>query len=192
MIRLITAPTTEPVELDQVKMQARVELDGHDDDNLLLDLIGEAREACEQYTRMSFLTQTWDMVLDRAGYSIDLLRPPLASVTGVYVTDDDGVETTVDPSTYRVDTISTPGRLFLKPGYSWPYFTEQAGFRVRYVAGYTAAASVPAGIRKAIKMLAAYLYSNPGDTKGNITFDGQQAQLPDEVKILLDPFKVYL
>lgn len=194
MIRRVTEPTVEPVELDEVKLLpgVRVELDSHDDDNALLDLITTARAMVEDYTRMSLLTQTWDMVLDHPGYSIDLPRPPLVSITGVYVTDDDGNETLVPSTVYRVTTLSTPGRIFLKPGQSWPYYTEQAGFRIRYVAGVATAASVTPGLRAAIKLLVAYLYANPGDTKGTITFAGQQGQLPDDVKVMLDPFKVYL
>lgn len=188
MIRRVTEPTTEPVELDEAKMYCKVELDSHEDDNVLLDLITTARAMVEDYTRMSLLTQTWDMILDHPGYSIDLPRPPLVSVTGVYVTDDDGVETLVPATTYRVTTISTPGRVFLKPGCSWPYYTEQAGFRIRYVSGATAAASVAPGLKTAIKMLVSYLYSNPGDAAKTT----QQGQLPDDVKVMLDPFKVYL
>jgi uncharacterized phiE125 gp8 family phage protein len=189
VIRLVTPPSTdtEPVLVNDVRNMPGMRLDTMDDDVELAGLISDAREACENYTRMSLMTQTWDLVLDAAGYSIDLPRPPLASVTGIYVTDDAGVETTVDPTTYRVDTVTTPGRVFLKPGYSWPYYTEQAGFRIRYVAGYTTAASVPRGIVKAIKLLVAYLYNNPGDAA-----KASGLQLPDDVKIMLDPFKVYL
>lgn len=190
MIKLITPPALEPITLADAKEHLRI--DGTADDAYLTGLISVARETCENYTRMAFLTQTWDMVLDATGFCIDLPRPPLQSVTGIYVTDDVAVETTVDPLSYRVDMISEPGRVFLKPGYTWPYYTSPAGFRVRYTAGYTTAASVPNGLRKAVKLLTAYLYENRGEAKGTITFAGQMGQLPDDVKIMLDPFKVYL
>ena len=194
MIQRAIDPTTEPIELDQVKLDPgiKVELDSHDDDNKLIDLIETARGMVEDYTGKSLLTQSWDMIIDAAPYSIDLPRPPLQSVTGVYVTDDDGVETPVDASLYRVDTFSTPGRVFLKPGQCWPSYTDIAGFRVRYVTGYTTVALVPRGLKSAIIMLVSYLYNNPGDTRGTVTFAGQQGQLPDDVKVLLDPFKVYI
>ncbi len=185
MIKLITMPTVEPVTLLEAKQQCRV--DHTDDDSYIEGLIANARSACEDYTLTSFLTQSWDLVLDEAGYYIDLPRPPLQSVTGVYVTDDDGVESTVDPASYRVDNVSTPGRILLKPGYSWPLYTARMGFRIRYTAGYTTANLVPRPIKKAILMLVAYLYDNPGDTRGTAT----ASRLPDDVKTLLDPYKVY-
>jgi uncharacterized phiE125 gp8 family phage protein len=190
MIKLITPPTVEPVTATEAKLQCRIGTTEYD--TLITTLIQAAREACEDYTRMSFLAQTWDVVLDQASGCIDLPRPPLATVTGVYVTDDAGTETTVSSALYRVDTVSTPGRLFLKPGCSWPYYTEQAGFRVRYTTGYPAgvgtgheADNVPRAIKQAILTLVAYMFKNNGEAR---TPDG----LPSDVKVLLDPFKVYL
>jgi uncharacterized phiE125 gp8 family phage protein len=189
MIKLITPPTVEPVTLTEAKTQCRVGTTEYD--TLITSLITAAREACEDYTRMSFLPQTWDIVLDMAGGSIDLPRPPLVTVTGVYVTDDAGTETTASSSLYRVDTVSTPGRLFLKPGCVWPYYTEQAGFRVRCTTGFAAGTAgnegtnVPRPIRQAILILVAYLFKNNGETR-------TPAGLPEDVKALLDPYKVYI
>lgn len=186
-------PDVEPVDVfEDVKPYLKVESDDAAEDVILAALVTAAREACEDYTRTSFYTQSWDLVLDEPGYCIDLPRPPLVSVTSINVTDDLGAETIVDPLSYRVDIISEPGRVFLKPGYSWPYYTDRAGFRIRYIAGIDDTDLIPSALKQAILMLVNYLYQNRGDTRGTVTFAGQIGQLPDDVKVLLDPYKVYL
>lgn len=191
MIQRAVEPAKEPVTLSEAKAQCRV--DTNDDDSYITSLIKASRRICEGYTHMSFYTQTWDMILDQAPPVIDLYQPPVQSVTSVYVTDDDdGNETIVPSSIYRVDLIRQPGRLILKPGQSWPSHTRVSGFRIRYVAGYDDPAKIPEDLKLAVKMLVAYLYDNPGNTRGTITFAGQQGQLPDDVRMLLDPFQVVL
>jgi len=193
MIQRVTGegPDIEPVDLEEdVKPHLRIATD--EDDELLDALMTAARQACEEYTHTSFYTQTWDLILDTAPGIIELPRPPLATVTGVYVTDDDGVETTVTATTYRVDTVSTPGRVILKLGYSWPDYTDTAGFRIRYIAGIDDTDLIPRALKQAILMLVSYFYQNRGDTRGTVTFAGQQGQLPDDIKVILDQYKVYI
>ena len=186
MIRLVIPPTSELYTSAQIR--AALHIDTTEDDAVIMDLIKEARKVCEDYSNMAFTTQTIDLVTDNPGRIIELPMPPLQMIISVSAIDDDGVETVVDSSIYRADTISTPGRIILKTGYSWPTHANNSGFRVRYVAGYTSADLVPAGIKRAFKMFVAYLYENPGDIRGT----AQQGQLPDDVKMLLEMYRVYV
>ncbi len=83
-----------------------------EDKYLLERFITASRKACEEYTNTSIVQQTWDLILDKkdVGNVIELPRPPLLSVSAVYTTDDDGMETIVPASYYRVNLNSTPGR----------------------------------------------------------------------------------
>jgi hypothetical protein len=67
---------------------------------------------------------------------------------------------------YLADTSQDPGRVVLPYGATWPSFTAYPvnPIAVRWICGYGAtAASVPASIRTAIKMIAADLYSERGE-----------------------------
>jgi uncharacterized phiE125 gp8 family phage protein len=135
------------------------------EDTILTALITAAREQVEAITQRQLITATWDIWLDEFPDK-DFIRLPygqLQSVTSVAYTDSDGTVTTMTLTTdYLVDDDSEPGRIVLPYGVSWPTFTAYPvnPIAIRFVCGYGAtAASVPAGIRAAIKMIAEDMYN---------------------------------
>lgn len=159
-LRLITAPTFEPVSVETAKAFLRV--DSTADDALITSLLKAAREKGEELSRRAFITQTWEMTLDEwpDELEMDLLRPPLQSVTSVKYIDLDDIEHTVDSSTYYAVTSSEPGELVFKSLESTSLRREGA-ITVRFVAGYGASdTNVPERIKSAILSLVAYWYEN--------------------------------
>lgn len=157
-LRVITAPTVEPVSVETAKSFLRI--DGTADDALLAILVPMAREKGEQLARRAFTTQTLEMTVDAwpSDYSLKVLRPPLLTVTSVKYLDEDKVEATW--TDYLVDTKSEPGQIVFN---SFPGVTlfESGGITVRYTAGYGAtAADVPQTIKQAILLLIAYWFEN--------------------------------
>ena len=61
-LRLITAPTAEPVSLETAKSFLRVDVAA--DDALITSLLLAARERGEELSRRAFITQTWEMTFD--------------------------------------------------------------------------------------------------------------------------------
>ncbi len=178
---LVTAPTVEPVTLDELKAYAKI--DGSDEDSLLSLLIATARRLAEQYTGRAFITQTWLLTQDSfssyvedvppAGVylapsptaisdfeTVHLPRQPVQSVESVKVTDPAGVVTTVAAATYWLDTANAD--LALNQGQSWPTsLRDSAAVAVTFKAGYgDAAGNVPAEIRQAVLMQATAMYGN--------------------------------
>lgn len=158
-----TAPAIEPVTVREATTQCRIDI--ADDDVLVSGYITAARQYCELASRRAFVATTYDLYLDDwpADEVIRLPRPPLISVTGVYYTDEDGVEATFAASNYIVDTAGEPGQVVLKSGASWPAVTLQAvnGVRVRFVAGYgTTTTAVPQQYRQAILLMVGHWYEN--------------------------------
>ncbi len=155
-IRLITAPTVEPVSVATAKSFLRI--DGTEDDALLAILIAAARGKGEQIARRAFITQTLEMTVDAwpADRMLKVMRPPLLSITSVKYLDEDAVEATwMD---YLVDTKSEPGRIIFN---SLPDVTllEAGGITVRFTAGYGANdTAVPQVIKQAVLLLVAYWY----------------------------------
>lgn len=140
ILKLVTGIVTEPITVDDVKDQLRIDLATEDD--FIADLITAAREYGEDYTGHAFATQTWDYYLPDFPHVdyIDLPLTPLQSVTSVKYKDSAGSETTMTVTTqYIVDADSQPGKIFLPYGKSWPSFTPYPhnAVTVRMVCGYS-------------------------------------------------------
>lgn len=176
-LKLVTAPQDDPVSLEEAKAHLREESD--DFDAQIEAFIEAATEEAEGFQGRALIDQTWDLYLDvwpeavweglRRVYAIRIPKPPLIEVVGVFYLDSAGVEQTLDPSLYTVDTANEPGRVVLKSG-SWPTLPDlSAAVRVRFRAGYLdqtvspAVANVPATTRAAILLIVGSLYANRED-----------------------------
>ena len=181
-ITTVTPPALEPVTLAEAKLWMKVDIT--EDDALITDLIVAAREYAEQSLRRALITQTKKLTLDipRGGLDdvlgdgvydlpvsvlvgdlpsvIELPYQPIQSITSVKTFDTDGTESTYSSDNYFLDTAG--GRLVLKDGEIWPSgLRAEKACEITYVAGYgSAASSVPASIKSAIKMHVQNMYDN--------------------------------
>ena len=184
---VVTPPTIEPVTADELRAHLAETVDGLPYDQAD-DLIATAREMIEETTGIAMINQTWRLVLDawpsqradwwdgvRQGAIADingapdyvyLPRYPLASIDAVTVYNDAGTPASVVVAdTFDIDTYQKPGRMVLRNGATWPIALRNSNaIEVDYIAGFGAtAASVPPTLRRAVKQVAAYLYSHTGD-----------------------------
>lgn len=133
----ITTPT-EPVTLAEAKLHLRV--DGTDEDALIQGLISAARETCEDRTEGTVPVTGWRLTLDTFPDAIKLPRPPIVSVESVKYLDTAGVQQTLSPLDYVVDTVSAPGYIVPAFGKAWPETRDQINaVEVEYTAGAAAA-----------------------------------------------------
>lgn len=190
-LKLITPPDIEPVTLQEVKAQLRLDPTETDFDTLLNELIPAARQWCENYQNRAYITQTWQIAYDRfpifdfyhqvrpfqhrhkpREIQLTLPRPPLQAVAWLQYTDKDKAVTTMAAADYLIDDFSEPAEL-LPAAVQWPHDTELIkvnAVQAQYTAGYddktlTAAqrqAMVPARIREAIILLVNQWFENPG------------------------------
>lgn len=193
-VKVITAPTEEPISLEQAKAHLRV--DTTDQDDLIESLITAARERVEDETGRALVTQTLEIALDyfvappdlrfvtypyiTPAKAILLPRPPLQSLKRITYIDGDGNETLLHDevgspeliSDLVVDTYSEPGRLVPASGGNWPSVQDRANaVIIRYTAGYGDADSVPKPIVQAILLLIGHFHENPsavGDSKSEL------------------------
>lgn len=206
------APTVEPVTPAEAKLFARI--DTSDDDTLITYLIAAAREWVEVFLGRSLTTATYGYMLDAAeigsndydavdaafesGYPVSLVtnavgsiyipRPPLISVTNIKYWNTAGTETTWDATNYSVDTYSTPGRIYLPDGSTWPASLRgKNAMLVTYTAGYGAAASaIPYSIRLAVMQIVATRYEH----RENMIIGSVTAEIPDSATKLLTPYRI--
>lgn len=152
----VIPPSVEPVSLDAVKLQARVDSDLTMDDLLLSSLIGAARRKAEQLTGRSFVSQAWRVIADAfpqpSLYGVPFGRtftfPPNAfvldhgttqAVTAIKYIDMNGAQQTLAPSVYVSELTTAPGRVQPAFGQVWPPTLPQIGaVQLDYIAGYAA------------------------------------------------------
>tara|TARA_R110000868_G_scaffold29889_25_gene111156 strand:+ start:3717 stop:4304 length:588 start_codon:yes stop_codon:yes gene_type:complete len=183
-----TAPAAEPLSTAEAKAHLRVDV--ADDDDLIDRIIGAARRQAETFTGRALIGQTWDLDLDCfPGWTIDVPKPPLQSVSQIEYLDADGVSQVLSSSLYRVDARRQPGRITPAYGEVWPVTRGTTNaVTVRFVAGYGAAGSdVPEDIRQAMLLIVGDLYEHREETiTGTIV-----GRIPRSASALLHPYKVY-
>lgn len=185
-LALVTAPTQEPVDVEEAKDHLRVTND--DEIALITGLVSAARKDLERWTGRLFITQTWDLILDGFPHvrHIQVPRPPLQSIVSVTYVPDGGVSTTFAASNYNVDTSGDPGRVVLKREQDWPTdILESAnGVTVQFKGGYgDNPEDVPEPIRHAILVHLATLFEH----REAVVAGGSVSHLPT-VDRLLKPY----
>jgi uncharacterized phiE125 gp8 family phage protein len=180
---VITAPTEEPVTLAEAKVHCKA-TDFTDDDALISSLIIAARQQAEHRTGRSLCTQTLELVLDEFPDGFKLIKPPVSAVVSVKYIDTAGVQQTLNSANYSLDNNSEPAWLVPAYGLEWPLtLAVPNAVRVRYTAGYGAAAAVPDTAKTWIKVAISTMYSQ---REGII--DGRFGEVPrDFFAALLDP-----
>lgn len=198
MYQIVTDYTALPVDLAEVKNALKLDVSVTTDDAFLFGLIRTATDACQEYTGLSLLTQTWKLFLDcfpvkpmewwdgvREGALITEYRSfipinksPIQSVTHLKTYSDSDVATTFAATNYYVDTASKPGRLVLRNTAIWPtdILRVANGIEIQFIAGYgDTQNAVPHGLRQGILIHVCSMYENRGDMLGP---DGKIADIP--------------
>jgi hypothetical protein len=203
-LQVTTAPTVEPLTLQEVKEYLRVE--DSTDERVIRPFVETVRRLAEEHLGRALMTQTLSLFVDaydeladplwegmRTGaylnyYKnyINLPRTPVTSVTSVSTFDDSDTETTMASSKYYVDNVREPARVVLRQGETFPTALRVANaIKVVYVAGYTSAYAVPEPIRMGMLQHIAYLYEHRGDM-----YDAK-SPLPPAIKTLYSPYVVH-
>lgn len=187
-IEVVTPPDIEPVTLAELKTHARI-VDPVDagelakQDALLNTLITASREAGEQFTRRSLITQTidvWYSNFNTLSY-LELPRGKVQSIEGLWTYDYYGVESEVDDTTYLLNDVELVLTALTLPisGYR-----PRRGIKVRIVSGYgDNEVDVPAAIRQGILEYAAWMYDHRGgESEAKFVAQVSGGSLPDGVR----------
>lgn len=154
--RLSSSPS--PVSLDAIKAHCRV--DGLLNDDTLTTFIESAADYIERATNQTVRPTSFRLTLDKfpTGREIKLPKPPATAVGSVKYIDPTGDEQTLNPSTYTADLNSSPGRIVIKGGQTWPQTADiAAAVTITFDAGYEDSA-LPFTLRQGILLLAAFWF----------------------------------
>jgi len=211
VLKLIAAPSGEPVTRQEAKDFAQITISA--DDTLVDGLITAARRKVEVITARALITQTWEVYFDSfpdgdywslsrplgvrpfhrewlptpSREAIRIPLPPLLSVGFVKYTDPAGVLQTLASNAYNVDVITEPARITPVYGTLWPLTRADANAMfVRFDAGYGNAAAVPEDIKTAIKMIIRTIYDN----RANFVVGQTAVPIPSDADSLLQTYRV--
>jgi len=159
-VDLVTAPSVEPVTLDEMKLYLKVDTDA--DDSYITSLIKAARISAEEITRRAFITQTvrvW-FKYDELENPLELPFPPLQEVTEIVISTPTS-QSTVDADNYSYEDGERSRVIYAEAEENWPLYDTEGHLGVKYVCGYGDQASdVPDDIKQAIKLIVAHWYEN--------------------------------
>lgn len=162
-LKLITAPTLDPVTVAEMKEYLRI--DGNEFDTTVANLIKAARDAAQDYQNRTFYTQTLELSFDRfPGMPVKIPRPPLQNLVSVKYINAEGIETAMDLNDFVVDKRSEPGRVTFKSGKSWPSVQLQPIDSVifQFAAGNSDINKVPNTVKLAYMVFITHRFENPG------------------------------
>ena len=168
-LQVVTAPSLEPLSLEEAKAQVRVELDITSEDDYLRSLLLAVRDWAEGEVSKALLTETLALKLDRfACEEIYLPYPPLQSVSSITYLDSNNVLRTLAAAKYQVvgarlapDAKAPCG--YVQPAYgeSWPTtYPVPECVTITYIAGWLSAEAVPQRIKQAMLLALADMYAN--------------------------------
>ena len=163
MLKIITAPASEPVSLVDIVNYTHLE-EATDAVEVAFrqGLITAAREYCEAYQRRSYITQTLEMALDKFPTGvINIPRGNLQEIVSVKYTDSDGVDHVLSEGVdYVYSTYGATGRIL--PVTSWPSgnLYPLDAVKIQFTCGYGFSYDVPFKVKQAMFMLISYWYDN--------------------------------
>ena len=175
-MKIITAPTIEPVSLDLAKSHLRVT--DANEDALISLYIKSARETAEHRTCRALINQTLEFSLDDfPSGAIELPVSNVTSIVSIKYIDTSGIETTLNPLTYFLDTQSLTNWVLLAYGYTYPITLGSANnVKVQFIAGYSAAAdAIPANISTWMLLAIGSMYANRESVSNGQTYELPQS-----------------
>jgi len=173
---IVTAPTSEPVTLDEAKEQLRIESAFTLDDDYINALISVARSRCESYCNQFFTEQDISILSSGQMQAKISLPYPNLTVTAINYTDADNVSQVLAPSAYVVDSLNQVITI-TDPEQSIDYQVEAT----------TDAPAEIVGVQHAIKMIVTDLYELRTETAAGVSLADNPA-----VKALLYPYRLSL
>jgi uncharacterized phiE125 gp8 family phage protein len=181
-INQLVAPGDEPVTLAELKLQTHIT---HTiQDSTLTSYLLAGRIQAEEFQRVSYMPQTWELTLDCLfNYPIYLLRGPVTSLVSVKLYDTENNETVMDNSDFYLETSHKPAKLVLNSSASWPSIVlrDVGGVKIEYETGYADATKVPANVKHAIILFASFADDNRA---------AEEAEIPRAFWDLLRPTRI--
>jgi uncharacterized phiE125 gp8 family phage protein len=150
------------VSLSEAKSHLRVL--HTEDDTYIESLIYAVQAHAAVYQGRTYMEKTLTLTFDAFPVTLYMPGAPLVEITSIAYVDTGGASQTLDPSVYRVDIVSEPGRVTPAYNQSWPATQGVTNsVTVTYKAGYSSAADFVAALpaaKQAILLGVGHLYEH--------------------------------
>jgi uncharacterized phiE125 gp8 family phage protein len=172
-IKLVTAPLSEPISVQEAKQFLRI--DSEFEDALIAKIITSARILVEEYTKRSLITQSWKISFnDFAPKNIRLVRGPVARVTSIIRIDDKNNSQTIPAGNY---SLSANNEYLVLNDYITGRQVE-----INYITGYgTDGTNIPEPLKLAILTLTSRIYERKSEA----------FKIDDELRSLINNYRSY-
>lgn len=187
--RLITAPATGVVLLEEMKAHARII--APEEEALVAGYIIAAESRLDGWNGIlgrALITQTWsaDLPAFPKGDMIRLPLGPAQSITSIDYFDTNGASQTLGAGNFRLHEDAFGPYVRRTAGATWPDTeTRDDAVTVTWIAGFgDNPGDVPEPIRTAIAMLAAHLFENR-----EATAPADLAEIPLGAADLIEPYR---
>ena len=151
-LKSLTFPKKAPLPLNQLKNFLSIDVNYHNQDDLLEDLLNMATEYAEWYTEKSFMRQEWKIVcIGQIPNRIYLPYGPIISVEKIILEDGTALST----NSYVVEIIGSYVQFFFLGYYG--------KIEIIYTSGHDDTGKIPAFVREGILWHVSYAYHNRND-----------------------------
>jgi uncharacterized phiE125 gp8 family phage protein len=165
--KLKTAPTFDPITLDQLKRNLHIESDNHDQDEYLQEIINSVIENVQSNIGRQIARATYTAYLDDfPSEDLRITLGPVYQISSVKYYNSSDVLTTMSSAKYLLDNTELTGRLRFIETYT-VYGNRLNGVEIEFTNGWADAASVPKDLRDALILLASDRYLNPENAMMN-------------------------
>ena len=179
----VTAPTTEPISLQEAKDYLRV--DSNVEDTLITALIKAARSKVENDTWRKMITQTLLLSMDKNEVKkfIGITGSPIQTINYVKYFDINVVQQTLSTGSYQPNLLNEPAIIEIT---DMPQMADRMNaLQIEFVCGYGVAASVPEDLKLAMKLLIGHYYEH----REAVTV-GNMKDLPMAYDALIAPYRL--
>lgn len=185
----VGSPTVTEIPIrglaDHLRLASGFADDGSQDP-LLENYLRSAMSAIEARLGLALLSRLFICTLTRwrDDYAQRLPIGPVQSVSAVKLLNADGLATDVDPDKWSVMRDARRPRLVGRFGRLLPGIPRDGHVEIQFSAGFSESwESIPADLRQAVYLLAAYYYENRHGSTDDI------ASMPFGVLMLIDPYR---
>ena len=122
ILRLVKAPSSEPIQLSDVEGQTRLQNQLTPEKDTIELMIQSVRETAEGWLKRGLITQQWQLDLNtfpKGREKLVIPLPPLQTIDSIIYIDTTGTEQTLDPSLYKVVSDNSPN---CNPGFIVPVY----------------------------------------------------------------------
>lgn len=192
VLRIRTAPAGSPVTLSEAKGHLRIAADDDFDDTELQGYLDAAVQLLDgPYGRLSraIMPQGWTQLQGRPNSSTQRIWLQLATVTAIdairYLDESDEAQV-LDVANFRKVLLEDAAYIEPSTGTSWPKMADRPdALQIDFTAGYADAASVPATIKQAIRLLVGE-WANEREASTPV----ELREIPIGVDSLIEPYKL--